>query len=426
MAHTTNRSFYDSLVSRLNQVPQGAPVSESLYKILKILFSEKEAELVSLLPIRPFSAEKAAKIWKKGVSESKIILETLASKGMLLDNEFKGEQVFILPPTMAGFFEFSMMRIRNDYDQKALGELFHQYLNTEEDFTRELFTGSETNLGRVFVNEETIPRGDFIEVLDYEKSSEIIRTSPQIGLGVCYCRHKMQHLGKNCDAPMEICFTFNNSAQSLIKHGIAREIDKSEALDLLQAADEYNLVQFGDNVRNQVNFICNCCGCCCEAMLAAKRFAFTRTVQTSNYIASINEEGCTGCGKCVEVCPVESLSLVSAGNPRSKRKKKAQINEDICLGCGVCVRVCKEELLHMNKRKERVITPMNSAHRTVLMAIEKGMLQNLIADTQALYSHRVMALILGVILKLPPVKQIMASKQMKSRYLEYILTRMEI
>jgi hypothetical protein len=32
-----------------------------------------------------------------------------------------------------------------------------------------------------------------------------------------------------------------------------------------------------------------------------------------------------------------------------------------------------------------------------------------------------MAAILGVILKLPPVKQIMASKQMKSHYLENLM-----
>jgi hypothetical protein len=36
-----------------------------------------------------------------------------------------------------------------------------------------------------------------------------------------------------------------------------------------------------------------------------------------------------------------------------------------------------------------------------------------------------MAAILGAILKLPPVKQAMASQQMKSHYLERLLTRHE-
>jgi hypothetical protein len=57
------------------------------------------------------------------------------------------------------------------------------------------------------------------------------------------------------------------------------------------------------------------------------------------------------------------------------------------------------------------------------MAIERGKLQNLIFDNAALASHRAMAAILGVILKLPPIQQAMASRQMKSRYLETLLKR---
>ena len=57
------------------------------------------------------------------------------------------------------------------------------------------------------------------------------------------------------------------------------------------------------------------------------------------------------------------------------------------------------------------------------MAIERGKLQNLIFDRQALWSHRAMAAILGVILRLPPVKQAMASRQLGSRYLEKMIER---
>jgi hypothetical protein len=56
------------------------------------------------------------------------------------------------------------------------------------------------------------------------------------------------------------------------------------------------------------------------------------------------------------------------------------------------------------------------------MAIERGKLQNLIFDNQVLWSHRAMAAVLGVILKLPPIKQALASEQLKSRYLETLLS----
>jgi hypothetical protein len=58
------------------------------------------------------------------------------------------------------------------------------------------------------------------------------------------------------------------------------------------------------------------------------------------------------------------------------------------------------------------------------MAIERGKLQNLIFDNQALMSHRAMAAILGVILKLPPIKQAMASEQMRSKYLVSLINRL--
>jgi Na+-translocating ferredoxin:NAD+ oxidoreductase RNF subunit RnfB len=421
MAHITLRSAYQNLTERLNLFPQGAPPSESLYKILKMLFSEKEAQFVSLLPIKPFDSELASKLTKKSLAETEKMLDELSSRGILLDAEVKGKKQYTLPPPMAGFFEFSMMRLRTDIDQKVLAELFYQYLNVEEDFIRELFTKGETQLGRTFVNEKAIENTK-LEVLDYEKASEVIKTATHIGVGICYCRHKMEHLGKACNAPREICMTFNGVADSLIRHNIARRVDINEGLDLLHLAYENNLVQFGENVQNSVSFICNCCGCCCEAMLAAKRFASLNPIHTTNFLPVINEAECNGCGKCVEVCPVEAMTLVSANDPHKKKKKIAKLNEEICLGCGVCVRVCSKEYISMRARDNKVITPVNSAHRAVMMAIERGELQNLIFDNQALWNHRAMAAILGVILKLPPLKQILASQQLKSNYLGYLLS----
>jgi hypothetical protein len=58
-----------------------------------------------------------------------------------------------------------------------------------------------------------------------------------------------------------------------------------------------------------------------------------------------------------------------------------------------------------------------------MMAIERGTLQDLIFDNRVLRSHRALAAVLGVILRLPPVKQALASRQVKSRYLEALLVR---
>jgi formate hydrogenlyase subunit 6/NADH:ubiquinone oxidoreductase subunit I len=426
MAHHTTKSGYVRLVDRLNRFPQGAPPSKLLYKILEMLFSEKEAELVSLLPLRPFSAEKAAHVWKMDRVRTRKILDQLCGRAILLDIQENNRQVYCLPPPMAGFFEFSLMRIRGDIDQKLLSELYYQYLNVEEDFIKNLFLAGETKLGRVFVHEPVLSSGNALQILDYERATQVIKTASHIGISTCYCRHKMSHMGRDCDAPKEICMTFNSVASSLIKYDYARRVEVSECLELLEAAYSHNLVQFGDNVREDVNFICNCCGCCCEAMTTARKFAILQPVHTTNFIPKIQDEACTGCRKCVTVCPVEAMSLVSANDPHHPKKKKARVNEKICLGCGICARVCPENCIDLKSRARRVITPLNTAHRVVVMAIEQGKLQELIFDNQVLESHRAMAAVLGVILKLPPIKQAMASQQMKSIYLEAMVDRLNL
>jgi ferredoxin len=421
MAHHTARQAYSQLAGRLNRHPQGAPASELLYRILEMLFSEREAELVARLPIRPFGAERAAREWQMPVDRAKAILDELAGRAVLVDIVDNGETTYALPPPMAGFFEFSMMRIRDDVDQKLLAELFFEYLNVEEDFIKNLFTRGETQLGRTFVREEALPAECDLEVLDFERATHVVETASHIGVGVCYCRHKMMHMDRACDAPMDICMTFNTAAASLTRHGSAREVDVAECLDLLAEARDRGLVQFGENVQQRVNFICNCCGCCCEAMIAARRFGHLHPVHTTNYLPATDDERCTGCGKCVAACPVEAMSLVSANDPEHPKRKAAKLDEDLCLGCGVCVPACPEGGIRLRPRERRVITPVDSTYRTVVMAVERGTLQHLIFDHHNQATHRVMAAVLGAILRLPPVKRSLAADQLGSRYLDKLI-----
>ena len=417
MSHITAKNAYKSLEERINKFPQRAPPSKTLYQILSILFTEEEARLVAKLPIKAFRVKTAANIWNVSQSEAYKILDNLAKKALILDIEDDKGKKYILPPPMAGFFEFSMMRTRHDIDQKLLAELYYQYINEEEDFIKELFYSTDTKLGRVYVQEEVLTNENEVTILDYERATHIIEESKHIGISMCYCRHRMSHVGKACDAPMDICMTFNNTANSLINNNFARRVDASECKELLHQAYENNLVQCGENVRSGVTFICNCCGCCCEALVAAKRFGNMNPVQTTSFIPQINYDSCINCGKCVKICPIDAISKSIENN-----KEVVKIDEDRCLGCGVCVRNCHKKSITLRKRKEKIITPANSVHRAVLMAIEKGQLQNLIFDNEALASHRAMGAILSSILNLEPAKRALANEQLKSTYLDRLLS----
>jgi len=51
----------------------------------------------------------------------------------------------------------------------------------------------------------------------------------------------------------------------------------------------------------------------------------------------VDKEKCVGCGACVEVCPIQAISIVGG---------KAKINADKCVDCGRCAQVCPQEALH--------------------------------------------------------------------------------
>ena len=56
--------------------------------------------------------------------------------------------------------------------------------------------------------------------------------------------------------------------------------------------------------------------------------------------AKINAETCTGCGTCVDICPVEAIALDN---------DKAAVDGDSCVDCGTCVDECPVEAISMDE-----------------------------------------------------------------------------
>ncbi len=52
--------------------------------------------------------------------------------------------------------------------------------------------------------------------------------------------------------------------------------------------------------------------------------------------AIIDKEKCTGCGECVEACPLDAIELQDG---------LAVVDEDTCSDCGACVDVCPVEAI---------------------------------------------------------------------------------
>ncbi|MBS3113377.1 4Fe-4S binding protein [Candidatus Woesearchaeota archaeon] len=401
---------YLSLQKRLDMAVQGAPKSETIYKILEVLFTKKEAEYASLLPLKLFTAEDASIILNKPKPETKKILNKLADKGILLDFKNKNSHTYFMAPTMAGFFEFALMRTDGKFNTKLLSELFYQYLNKENDYMQMLY-GNNPPVLRVFPEEESIEKKSVI--LDYEKTKHIINTASCITVARCYCRHKMEHLGKACNAPQMVCLSFNKVAESLLKHGISKEISKKQAHEIINKCMALGLVQIGDNIQEGINWICNCCSCCCEALGIYQKFG-PREYVTNNFV-SINKGNCIACGTCVKKCPVGAISLNIING-----KKRARVDPVKCIGCGICGRFCPQKSIKLYRKKKLYPVPKDTFERIVLEAINQGKLQNYLYDNFSSMNNQVIRKFLDIIIHLPPAERLAADQQLQSRFIKTI------
>ncbi|PIP41723.1 MAG: 4Fe-4S ferredoxin, partial [Desulfobacterales bacterium CG23_combo_of_CG06-09_8_20_14_all_51_8] len=121
--------------------------------------------------------------------------------------------------------------------------------------------------------------------------------------------------------------------------------------------DKVHLILF--RIKQGTSSILNCAYCndINNFLGGLTKYGYQNCVVTSNFISRIDAGKCNGCGKCVKVCPVNALSLVSANDPKNKKKKKCQLNTDICVGCGVCIAKCSVKAMEMIPRSSKVLHP---------------------------------------------------------------------
>jgi heterodisulfide reductase subunit A2 len=106
-------------------------------------------------------------------------------------------------------------------------------------------------------------------------------------------------------------------------------------------------------------FIAGCCQApkdiqdtVAQASAAASRAATILSqdeLEIDPLIAMVDEDACTGCGICVEVCPYEARTL-------NERKRIAEVNEALCVGCGGCIAACPSNAsIHKNFTKKQLL-----------------------------------------------------------------------
>ncbi len=344
--HLDGKSSIVPLIDRLNKYPIGLPDSDKLRRILAILFSEDEAYIASRFPLTEATLPELVRAtgWESDKLQEQ--LEIMANKGLVMDSTYGGKTYYLLMPGLIGFFEFSFMKQRLDLPVAELAQLMHEYLygDPEQKMGREFFT-SKTPLTRSLPYEEHIPTSS--QVTTYESAREIVANAGYGAIGMCYCRHKKEHLHETCkkDAPTkEICISLGTAAKFMVRRGFAEKRSTEQLLAILEQARDLRLTHITDNIRHKPSFICNCCSCCCE-LLGGVQMGYPMGVAKTNYTLQIEAETCLGCGLCAKACNVAALEMVGAEN--GKKKKIAKVIGDNCLGCGACISACPSKSLSL-------------------------------------------------------------------------------
>ena len=344
--HLDGKSSIVPLIDRLNKYPIGLPDTDKLRQILAILFSEEDAFVASRFPLTEATLKELVKATKWESGKLKKQLDTMAEKGLVMDTTYGGKTYYLLMPGLIGFFEFSFMKQRNDLPVAELAQLMTEYLFGDPDqrMGREFFS-SKTPLTRSLPYEEHIPVSS--QVATFESAQKIVKDASYGAIGMCYCRHKKEHLDQSCDknAPTkEICISLGTAAKFMVRRGFAEHRTKEQLLAILEQAKGLNLTHITDNIRHKPSFICNCCSCCCE-LLGGVNQGFPMGIAKTNYTLQINSETCVGCGLCKKACNVTALELLDVENGR--KKKQMQVISDNCLGCGACISSCPTNSLSL-------------------------------------------------------------------------------
>jgi Pyruvate/2-oxoacid:ferredoxin oxidoreductase delta subunit len=411
---------YERLQRRLDRMPTGAPDTPAFRRILRLLFTPEEADLAATIPsLCPVST--LAERLGRDEDELQATLTDMARRGLVFDIEQGGRRWAALAPVVIGFFEFTFMRVRDDAPMEELARLFDQYLFTDPEhrFAHAVFRGN-TQIGRSLVWEESLPADPGVEVLDWERATELISSASAVAVSRCPCREHARLLGTACDAPLRTCLSLNAGAETLARAGIAERISNEEGLAILAESKAAGLAQTADNVQRDVSYICNCCGCCCGMMQAIRGAGIHNAIVSSNWVAVTDHSLCRGCKKCSEACPADAVTRVD-NEGRGRRKYWAVVNEQRCLGCGVCTDVCRWDARTMVSRPRRVTTPETTIDRMITMAVERGKLGDLLIDTLDGAGPHLIARSLQILEGTPPAAALRAIEPLRSVFLRGLL-----
>lgn len=340
---------YQRLARHLGDLLMGYPYDDDLLELLKAGFSEEEALVAlaipnDLMPLEVAPLGEIAAGCELPAQRVAALLEGMAARNQIFSRKTPGgEPGYALLQVGYGMPQNYFCRGPDDEGARNMAKLVLSYFKVP--VTRQVYGGRPTKAYRYAPASLSVevPRQG---VLPQEMMEPVVAAADKIAVAHCACRTSARVLGRtDCTHSLEVCLKYDDMAEFVVDRGLGRAISADEALAILKASEEEGLVHMVDNAEGQIKHTCNCCGHYCWHLGIIRRRKVPRDVLMASYFLRVTEEDeCIGCGACVEICPVEAVSL---------KGEVAVVDEDWCVGCGVCAVVCPTQAISIHRRSDQ-------------------------------------------------------------------------
>jgi len=326
---TQPTSVYETLNTQI-----GAPPSERIRNLWKMLCTEEEAGLLLHMP--GTLEELAGKSGRKP-EELKPVLEELFRRGVVFERVKEGTLRYFRPRDLIQFHDASILWPEAPPEFLLL---WQDFMETEYVELTKLIAGMDLAPVTRVIPVEQAMEGGGSRVLPFDSALAIMEQADRLAVTKCTCRLT----AKKCRSPLEVCIQLDRAADYALKRGTGREISREEAREILRQSEEAGLVHVTDNRAAHGHIICNCCSCCCIVLPVILRTRKRVLLAPSRFLPAVDDDRCTLCSVCVEICPVQALCVQDAGSG-----DVVQVNRDLCLGCGQCAYRCPEGAIAMQE-----------------------------------------------------------------------------
>ncbi len=223
---------------------------------------------------------------------------------------------------------------------------YHSKIISIDDVTKILSLEKDLDLGRDS-NKRVIP---------FKYANRIFIKNPKY-IAVMDCPCALNQKKDRCE-PLSKCIAIGQDfaplwLENCEKKYHARQITQKEALDIIKkcrASGHVTNAFLKVATGGTTGVICNCCPKCCVEFKATRLSQkFDKNIKQyseSGYSVKCDSEKCTLCGKCMEICPFDAVT-VKDGKYIYDRKS--------CMGCGLCVDHCPESALNLYRDKEKLL-----------------------------------------------------------------------